>query len=85
MRSQGISPRHIADMLNEEKILTPSDYLYAKQGKPNPRKTTHLWCTERVRKMLQNPTYLGHLVQMRTTTVSHKNHKLINETRKIWL
>lgn len=52
MRSQGISPRHIADMLNEEKILTPSDYLYAKQGKPNPRKTTHLWCAERVRKML---------------------------------
>ncbi len=77
MRSQGISPRHIADMLNEEKILTPSDYLYSKQGKPNPRKTTHLWCAERVRKMLQNPTYLGHLVQMRTTTVSHKNHKLI--------
>ena len=77
MRSQGISPRHIADMLNEEKILTPSDYLYSKQGKPNTRKTTHLWCAERVRKMLQNPTYLGHLVQMRTTTVSHKNHKLI--------
>lgn len=82
MRSQGISPRHIADMLNEEKILTPSDYLYAKQGKPNPRKTSHLWCTERVRKMLQNPTYLGHLVQMRTTTVSHKNHKLIKRNEE---
>lgn len=82
MRSQGISPRHIADMLNEEKILTPSDYLYAKQGKPNPRKTTHLWCAERVRKMLQNPTYLGHLVQMRTTTVSHKNHKLIKRNEE---
>ncbi len=82
MRSQGISPRHIADMLNEEKILTPSDYLYAKQGKPNPRKTTHLWCAERVRTMLQNPTYLGHLVQMRTTTVSHKNHKLIKRNEE---
>lgn len=82
MRSQGISPRHIADMLNEERILTPSDYLYAKQGKPNPRKTTHLWCAERVRKMLQNPTYLGHLVQMRTTTVSHKNHKLIKRNEE---
>lgn len=82
MRSQGISPRHIADMLNEERILTPSDYLYAKQGKPNPRKTTHLWCAERVRTMLQNPTYLGHLVQMRTTTVSHKNHKLIKRNEE---
>ena len=82
MRSQGISPRHIADKLNEEKILTPSDYLYAKQGKPNPRKTTHLWCAERVRTMLQNPTYLGHLVQMRTTTVSHKNHKLVKRNEE---
>lgn len=82
MRSQGISPRHIADKLNEEKILTPSDYLYAKQGKPNPRKTTRLWCAERVRTMLQNPTYLGHLVQMRTITVSHKNHKLVKRNEE---
>ena len=39
MRSQGISPRHIADMLNEEHIPIPSDYHYAKIGKANPRQT----------------------------------------------
>lgn len=32
--------------------------------------------------MLQNPTYLGHLVQMRTTTVSHKNHKLVKRNEE---
>ena len=76
MRSQGISPRHIADTLNAEKIMIPSDYYYAKLGKPNPRHTSHLWCAERVRVLTQNPTYLGHLVQLRTTTVSYKNHKV---------
>lgn len=76
-RSQGISPRHIADTLNEEKIPIPSDYYYARLGKPNPRRTSHLWCTERITTICKNPTYLGHLVQMRTTTVSYKNHKVV--------
>ncbi|MCM1166538.1 MAG: recombinase family protein [Lachnospiraceae bacterium] len=77
MRSQGISPRRIADKLNEEKIPIPSDYYYARLGKPNPRRTSHLWCTERIGAICKNPTYLGHLVQMRTTTVSYKNHKTV--------
>lgn len=77
MRSQGISPRHIADTLNEEKIPIPSDYYYARLGKPNPRRTSHLWCTERITTICKNPTYLGHLVQMRTTTISYKNHKVV--------
>lgn len=77
MRSQGISPHHIADTLNEEKIPIPSDYYYARLGKPNPRRTSHLWCTEQITTICKNPTYLGHLVQMRTTTVSYKNHKVV--------
>ena len=85
MRSQGISPRHIADKLNEERVLTPSDYFYAKQGKTNPRRTTHLWCAERISTMLNNPTYLGHLAQMRTTTVSYKNHKTVKKDSSEWI
>lgn len=85
MRSQGISPRHIADKLNEEHIPIPSDYYYAKIGKPNPRKTSHLWCAERIRAIVNNPTYLGHLAQMRTTTVSYKNHKVINKDPSDWI
>ena len=85
MRSQGISPRHIADKLNEEGILTASDYLYAKIGKPNPRHTSHLWCAERIRTLVNNPTYLGHLAQMRTTTVSYKNHKTVKKDESDWI
>ncbi len=77
MRSQGISPRKIADTLNEEKIPIASDYAYAKLGKVNPRKTLHLWSASRIRQMLQNPIYLGHMYLMKTTTVSYKNHKTV--------
>ena len=55
----------------------PSDYYYAKLGKPNPRRTRHMWSPETVRQILHNYTYLGHLVQLRTRTVSYKNHKVI--------
>ena len=85
MRSQGISPRHIADTLNNEGVPIASDYLYAKMGKPNPRRTSHLWCAERIRAMLNNPTYLGHLVQMKTTTVSYKNHKNVKKAPSEWI
>ncbi|MBP1562402.1 MAG: recombinase family protein [Oscillospiraceae bacterium] len=85
MRSQGISPRHIADTLNNEGVPIASDYLYAKMGKTNPRRTSHLWCAERIRAMLNNPTYLGHLVQMRTTTVSYKNHKNVKKDPSEWI
>ena len=82
MRSQGISPRHIADTLNSEKIPIPPEYYYAKLGKPNPRHTAHLWGTDRIKQILRNPTYLGHLVQLRTTTVSYKNHKVIKKNEE---
>lgn len=85
MRSQGISPRHIADTLNEEKIPIPSDYYYVKIGKPNPRRTSHLWSAEAIRQLISNPTYLGHLVQMKTTTVSYKNHKTVKKDPSEWV
>lgn len=84
MRSQGISPRHIANTLNAEGVPTASDYYYAKLGKPNPRRTSHLWCAERIRDIVNNPTYLGHLAQLRSTTVSYKNHKVIKKDASEW-
>ena len=85
MRSHGVSPRHIADKLNEEGVPTASDYMYAKLGKPNPRRTSHLWSAERIRALINNPTYLGHLAQMRTTTVSYKNHKTVKKDPSEWI
>ena len=85
MRSQGISPRHIADALNGEGVPTASEYFYAKIGKPNPYGTNLLWSAERIRAIVNNPIYLGHLVQMKTTTVSYKNHKTIKRDPSDWV
>ena len=77
MRAKGISPNKIADALNEEGIKTPADYKEEKFGISNTRKSHHLWSCATVKQILTNPTYLGHLVQMRTTTLSYKNKKTV--------
>ena len=77
MRASGISPNKIADTFNAEGIKTPSDYKEEKFGIPNTRQSHHLWSSGTVKQVLTNPIYLGHLVQMRTTTVSYKNKKTV--------
>ena len=77
MRASGISPNKIADTFNAEGIKTPSDYKEEKFGIPNTRQSHHLWSSGTVKQVITNPIYLGHLVQMRTTTVSYKNKKTV--------
>lgn len=85
MRAKGFNPKKIADILNEEHILTPSDYQYQRLGKPNPHNTSHLWGNINVKRILNNPIYLGKLAQLRTTSVSYKNHKIIRKNEEEWV
>ena len=80
MRSRGISPKKIAETLNSEGVLIPSDYRSWKTGKISNKTTVHLWSSVTVNQVLHNPTYLRHLVQMRTTCVSYKNKKQITRS-----
>lgn len=82
LRAQGISPKYICDMLNSEKVPTPSDYAAEKHGLTTNRSQIHLWYPEGIRRIVNNPTYLGHLVQLRTTTVSYKNHKVLKNSEE---
>ena len=84
MRAKGFNPKRIADILNAEGISTPSDYLYQRLGKPNPHNTSHLWGNINVQRILKNPIYLGKLAQLRTTSVSYKNHKTIQKSPDDW-
>ncbi len=77
MRASGISPNKIAQTFNDEGILPPGDYKEQKFGITNTRKSHHLWSSSVVKQLLTNPIYLGHLVQMKTTSVSYKNKKQI--------
>ena len=84
MRAAGYSIKKIAKHLNDEHILVPSDYYYQSIGKVNPYQTAHLWSAGTVKRILNNPVYIGKLVQLRTTTVSYKNHKTVFRDESEW-
>ena len=84
MRVTGMGYKSIAEVLNREHILIPTDYKYKKLGKEIGRKSVHLWTTHTIRCILQNPIYIGTLVQLRNTTVSYKNHRHIDRDEEDW-
>ena len=85
MRAQGISPKHIADKLNADGILNPTDYHYSRIGKEPTITMRHLWSGATVKNILKNRIYLGQLAQLRRTTVSHKNHKVVYKDESDWV
>ena len=86
MRASGLSPRRIANKLNEEHILCATDYLVEKGVlKPPKKPSRHLWSRTAVNHILTNQIYLGKLPLLRTTTVSHKNHKVIYKDESEWV
>ncbi len=84
MRAAGWNVTKISETLNSEEILPPQDYKYSKLGKNAPQYSHHLWSPTAVKRILSNQIYLGHLVQLRTTTVSYKNHKTIQKSADEW-
>lgn len=85
MRAAGFNVKRIADVLNDEHILSPYDYRYSKLGKETPRESKHLWSVCAVKRILRNQIYIGNLTQLRTTTVSYKNHKTIRKDESDWI
>lgn len=85
MRAKGASSPQIAKALNADKIITPSDYMYQRLGKPNPYPTTHLWSAGMVRDILHNPIYVGTIVGQKHTTISYKNHKKYVRDKSEWI
>ena len=82
MRASGMGHKSIADALNQEHITPPLDYKYDKLGRTYPLYSHHLWNAQTIRRILDNQMYLGKLVQMKETTVSYKNHKVIRKGKE---
>ena len=85
MRAAGVKPIQIATTLNEEGVLTLFDYYYKRIGKPNPYNHSHLWSGRNLENILKNPVYIGTLAQLRTTTVSYKNHIVFLQFKQSFL
>lgn len=84
MRVQGMSPLKICSVLNEEHIPSPAEYYYQQRGEADPQNQKHLWGRTTLTHILHNPMYLGHLVQLKQTTVSHKNHQKVMKDESEW-
>jgi len=85
MRYKGYGFRRIADTLNMDKVITPKDYYYQREGRPNPYRQNHLWNEQTIKVILRNEVYIGNMVQNKTGNLSYKNHKLIKKPKSEWV
>ena len=84
MYASGMSPRKISEVLNLEGIPSPATYAYTQSGqKPKPN-VMGLWTAVTIREMLNKIIYIGHMPQLRWTSLSYKNHKRFRKDESEW-
>lgn len=75
---EGETMREICDDLNARKVITPSMRIAVSYGGTSNRTPiSNAWNTTTVAHMLDNEKYIGHMIQGKRTTVSHKNKNRI--------
>lgn len=82
----GYGPCKIARILRDEKVLTPCAYYHTvgmSANHPMPA-DPYLWSDATIEAILANRKYTGCMVNGKTTTVSHKVHKLIRKPEDEW-
>ena len=82
--ASGMSPRGISEVLNLEGVPSPATYAYTQTGqKPKPN-VMGLWTAVTIREMLNKIIYIGHMPQLRWTSLSYKNHKRFRKDESEW-
>lgn len=71
---EGKTAMQIADLFNEEKIITPAEYLKIK-GLEN--RTKKIWTRTMIARILTNPVYTGKCLRGKTQNISYKSKKKI--------
>lgn len=85
LRLRGMSSRAIAKILTDEKIQNPATHFTKLDGSKWNRPCSSDWTPTTVMWILKNPTYIGSAVQHKTTSVSYKNHKVVNIPKSEWI
>ena len=79
----------ICKYLNDNKILCRKEVQRRQKRnislKPNSDDIKYKWSKSTIGKILTNETYIGNVVQNRTTSVSYKNHKIVYRPREEWI
>lgn len=85
MYASGISPYKIAEILNNEGIPSAGRLTFLRTGEKIRNNEHPYWEETRIRPILKNIEYLGHLAQQKYTSVSYKNHKIIQKDQSDWV
>lgn len=85
MYAAGISPQQIAEIFNAEGVPSAGRIAFLRSGIKYYNNEHPYWEQSTIRPILKNMSYLGHLVQQKSTTVSYKNHKVIYKDRGDWV
>ena len=78
--ASGKGPSQIARILTNEQIVNPSNQYYQETGAAVTGLDTtrpYTWVQSTIKKMLENPVYIGHTLSMQKTTLSYKNKKAV--------
>ena len=82
---EGNGPGKIARMLREREIVTPGTLAFQRTGRTDRYDPDHPchWYSSTIAKILEQPEYLGHTVNFKTTKKSYKSKKkIINPPEK---
>lgn len=80
----GLSCKMIGERLTAEGIPTPSEIKRAR-GEDLGRRHAAAWSKGTIRKILQNPVYLGHMVQGKEEKISFKEKKTRELPQNQWI
>ena len=82
---EGKGTYQIAQMLNKEGILTPGLQMKLAVTVKNETAITKIWDCTQVKRILQNPVYIGTVVQNKTRKISYKSRKKIKTSQEEYL
>ena len=84
MYASGMSPRKISEVLYLEGLPSRAAYAYTQAGQNQKTIVMGLWTAVTIREMLNKIIYIGHMPQLRWTSLSYKNHKRFRKDESEW-
>ena len=80
----GYGYNKIARVLTQQKVITPAAYQAQKAGREYG-KDPYEWNLVTVYRMMDNQTYLGHLVSGKRRKLSYKSKKIVRQDESEWI
>ncbi len=81
----GMTGRAIAELFNNEGILSPNEYYYKSTGKPNPYlANSKTWGSEGIMGIIRNPAYYGAISSGKREVENYSNKRVRAKPKSEW-